>query len=168
MAAGVLVFVALMAACVFWFPGAIVDRDRDRRAPAPLTQAQDLEAKNDVRVILLQGVGGLAVLVAAGGGVWATLREVRVSRDGQLTERFTHAVEQLGSQQVDVRIGGLFALERIAEDSPADRGPIQEILVAFVRNHAPWPKGSPSAPGAGAAAVAHCACAAPTSPPPRP
>jgi hypothetical protein len=149
------VFLALVVACLFWLPGAIVDRDRDPGAPQPLTQADELKAKNDVRVILLQGIGGLALLVGASGGIWATLREVRVSHEGQITERFTRAVEQLGSPEVDVRIGGLYALERIAEDSPADRGPIVEILAAFVRNHAPWPKLPPSAAGAGAEDVPH-------------
>jgi hypothetical protein len=43
-----------------------------------------------------------------------------------------------------VRLGGIYALERIARDSPADRNTIGEVLTAFVRSHAPWP---PSLPG---------------------
>ena len=50
-----------------------------------------------------------------------------------------------GSGKLDVRIGGLYALERIARNSPEDRATIQRILGAFVRNHAPWPTGSPDA-----------------------
>jgi uncharacterized protein YjbI with pentapeptide repeats len=63
---------------------------------------------------------------------------VRVTREGQITERFTRAVDQLGSDRVDVRIGGIYALERIARNSPADRGPIAEVLSAFVRGRAAW------------------------------
>ena len=36
-------------------------------------------------------------------------------------------------------MGGIYALERIANDSPEDRTTIAEVLTAFVRGHAPWP-----------------------------
>jgi hypothetical protein len=41
-----------------------------------------------------------------------------------------------------VRIGGIYALERIARDSPRDHPTIMEVLAAFVREHsrAEWPK----------------------------
>jgi hypothetical protein len=71
-------------------------------------------------------------------GALATWRQVHISREGQITERFTRAVDQLGSQNVDVRIGGIYALERIANNSPADRAAIQYLLGAFVRNNASW------------------------------
>ena len=57
---------------------------------------------------------------------------------------------QLGSERLDVRLGGLYALERIARDSPADRASIREVLTAFVRTHAPWPPGLPGQPAASA------------------
>jgi hypothetical protein len=38
-----------------------------------------------------------------------------------------------------VRLGGIYALERIVNDSPDDRAIIIEVLTAFVRTHAPWP-----------------------------
>ena len=34
------------------------------------------------------------------------------TRDGQIADRYTKAVEQLGSTTVDVTIGGIYALER--------------------------------------------------------
>ena len=52
---------------------------------------------------------------------------------------------------MDVRLGGIYALERIAKDSPRDYGPIMEVLTAFVREQAPWPPAngvlSPKPPG---------------------
>jgi uncharacterized protein YjbI with pentapeptide repeats len=69
---------------------------------------------------------------------------VRISREGQVTERFTRAVDQLGSEHLDVRLGGLYALERIARDSPGDRRTIAEVLTAYIRQRAPWP---PTQPG---------------------
>jgi uncharacterized phosphosugar-binding protein len=56
-----------------------------------------------------------------------------LDRDGQITDRFNKAVEHLGSDKLSVRIGGLYALERIAKDSKNDRSTIIEILCAFVR-----------------------------------
>src|SRR5829696_4431424 len=108
-----------------------------------------LKLQNDVRTTLLQGVGGLAVLV----GAFFTYRQVQIGRrqldvaqQGQVTERFTRAIDQLGSQSLDVRLGGIYALERIASDSPQDRAAIAEVLTAFIRGHAPWPPSRPNQP----------------------
>ncbi|MBB5803571.1 hypothetical protein F4560_003339 [Saccharothrix ecbatanensis] len=98
-----------------------------------LQQAQG-QLQNSVRSTLLQAVGGLLVLVGAA----AAWRQVQVSREGQITERFTRAIDQLGSDNLDVRVGGIYALERIARNSPADRNTVQFVLGVFVRNHAPW------------------------------
>jgi hypothetical protein len=107
-------------------------------------QAQDSRRKlrNDARTTLLQGLGGLAVVV----GATAALRQVRVASKGQVTERFTRAVDQLGHQSIDVRLGGIYALERITRDSEEDRSTIAEVLTAFVRGHAPWPPSRPGQP----------------------
>jgi hypothetical protein len=106
-----------------------------------------LKLQNDVRTTLLQGVGGLAVLI----GAFFTYRQVQTSRrqleiaqHGQVTERFTRAIDQLGHENLDVRLGGIYALERIANDSAQDRTTVTEVLTAFIRGHAPWP---PSRPG---------------------
>ena len=61
----------------------------------------------------------------------------------QISERFTRAIEQLGSPELDVRRGGIYALERISRDSPADHPHVVEALTAFVRDHAPWPPEQP-------------------------
>jgi hypothetical protein len=56
-------------------------------------------------------------------------------REAQLTERYTRAVDQLGSDTVDIRLGGIYALERIAKDSPDGHPTIVEVLSAFIREH---------------------------------
>jgi hypothetical protein len=105
-----------------------------------------LKLQNDVRTTLLQGLGGLAVLTGAFYAyrqVQTARRQVEVAQQGQVTERFTRAIDQLGNANLDVRLGGIYALERIANDSPQDRASVAEVLTAFVRGHAPWP--TPSA-----------------------
>jgi hypothetical protein len=69
--------------------------------------------------------------------------ELRLTRQGQITERFTRAIDQLGARDVqreknlEMRFGGIYALERIAKESPEDYWPVMEILTAYVREHAP-------------------------------
>src|SRR5450759_880395 len=67
--------------------------------------------------------GLVATLAALGAGVGLayTARTYRLSREGHLTDRYTKAVEQLGSDKIEVRLGGIYALERLMHDSPADR-----------------------------------------------
>jgi hypothetical protein len=157
-------FLVLIVASVVWLPAVVVELDRDPGAPGPLTQAEGVAARNGVRVILLQGVGGLALLLGAGTGAWATLRQIQVNQEGQITERFTRAIEQLGSAEVDVRIGGLYGLQRIAEDAVVEREPIVEVLSAYVRNRAPWPpqrQGRPAEPDGDGPDVQHLRVRAP-------
>jgi hypothetical protein len=106
-----------------------------------LQQAQGA-LQNDARATLLQGLGGLVLVI----GAVATWRQVQISREGQITERFTRAVDQIGSKSPDVRIGGIYALQRVANNSAADRATIVRVLGAFVRRHAPWPVGAPDGP----------------------
>jgi hypothetical protein len=99
-----------------------------------LTTAERLKAENDVRATLIQGLGGAALLA----GLYFTARTFQVNREAQATERFTRAIDQLGNEKADVRLGGIYALERIAQGSKADYRPIMEVLATFVREHARW------------------------------
>jgi uncharacterized protein YjbI with pentapeptide repeats len=63
-----------------------------------------------------------------------------LAEQGQITDRFTKAVEQLGSEKLDVRIGGIYALERVARDSIHDHPTVIEVLCAFVRTHSREPR----------------------------
>jgi uncharacterized protein YjbI with pentapeptide repeats len=80
-------------------------------------------------------------LLTLGAGLLATLalvytaRSFRLSREGQVTDRYTKAIEQLGSEKLDVRIGGIYALERVARDSVKDHPTVIEVLAAFIREH---------------------------------
>ncbi|WP_158226967.1 pentapeptide repeat-containing protein [Amycolatopsis vastitatis] len=66
----------------------------------------------------------------------ATRQQNAVTEQGQYTDRFGRAVEQLGSEKADIRLGGIYALERLARDSPRDAGTITNILGGFIRNNA--------------------------------
>ena len=66
-----------------------------------------------------------------------------LTEQGQVTDRYTKAIEQLGSDKLDVRVGGIYALERIARDSKTDHPTVMEVLAAFIREHSREPRGSP-------------------------
>jgi uncharacterized protein YjbI with pentapeptide repeats len=62
-------------------------------------------------------------------------RTLELTEQGQVTDRYTKAIEQLGSDKLDIRIGGIYALERIARDSMRDHPAVMEVLTTFVREH---------------------------------
>ncbi|MBD1845136.1 pentapeptide repeat-containing protein [Cyanobacteria bacterium FACHB-63] len=88
---------------------------------------------------LVQAVGGLLLFVTAWvsfENLKATQRNVLVAEEKQVTERFTQAINQLGTEgddKIAVRLGETYALGRIAEDSPRDYWTIMEILTSFIR-----------------------------------
>ena len=117
-----------------------------------LTGAARLDELDRVRLALLLIVLGAA---AAGVALYVFITSSRDRRhehtERQLNERFMRAVDQIGHPALDVRLGGIYSLERLAQESPEDHGPIVEILAAFVREHAPWPvRTGASATGNGA------------------
>jgi hypothetical protein len=113
---------------------------------AQLTAKERLDAEADVRSSLIQLIGG-TVLVT---GLYFTARGFRLTREGHITDRYAKAIELLGSDKLEGRIGGVYALKRLAKDSPErDSSTILEVLCAYVRVHAPWPQRDqpPQAPG---------------------
>ena len=120
-----------------------------KRQVAGIADAKDrLAAESAFRQILVQLVGGLALLCGlyfTWRTLWTSQETLRVNQktlettqQGQITERFTKAIEQLGdTERLMVRLGGIYALERIARDSERDHWAVMEVLTAFVREQRP-------------------------------
>lgn len=131
--------------------------------------SDQLEAKdvvsleNNARAVLAQIIGGLILLI----GLYFTAMNLKIAQksadttskgtlEGQITERFTKAVAQLGENKKQINIGGIYALERLARDyskstgdlsedvfdrdenAPTDYWAIMEILTAYVRVNSSW------------------------------
>jgi hypothetical protein len=110
--------------------------------PAVLTHHPQLEAAAEQHKASADTrAGWVAMLVAIGaaGGLAFTARTYRLSREGHITDRYSEAVEQLGSDKIEVRLGGIYALERLMRDSTPDQPTIMETLAAYVRQHARIP-----------------------------
>lgn len=89
------------------------------------------------------------LIVAAGLGVvlawWrsrasnrqaiAALQQAELAQRNHVVEMFNRAVDQLGSEKLEVRLGAIYTLNRISRDPQyADyRVPILETLAAYVR-----------------------------------
>jgi uncharacterized protein YjbI with pentapeptide repeats len=133
---------SLLALVIYALPVLLVRSDGDS-----LTPAERLKAENDIRTTLVQALAGailLAGLYFTARTLHVNTRTLEVNREGQITERFTRAIDQLGQPGDDrlaVRLGGIYALERIARDSREDHGPVMEVLTAFVREAARWHPG---------------------------
>src|SRR5215210_7432105 len=107
----------------------------------------DATQRKDFAQLMAQIAGGLALLF----GLYFTWRRVEISQrtletqqDQQVTERFTRAIDQLGQTddkgkpKLEIRLGGIYALERIAKDSPErDYSTVMEVLTAYARENAP-------------------------------
>jgi hypothetical protein len=114
------------------------------------------DIENEARQTLAYILGGILAII----GIYMAHRRIRalerqvqlgqeqlqVAEEGQITERFTRAIEQLGSDKMEIRLGGIYALERIANDSDKDYWPIIETLTAYVREIAPWREPLPDSP----------------------
>lgn len=82
---------------------------------------------------LIQALGGAFFFVTA----FFSWRNLIAAQEKQITERFSKAIEQLGSESLSVRLGGIYSLERIAKDSSKDYVTVMDILTTFVQEKSP-------------------------------
>jgi hypothetical protein len=134
--------VVLLLGCLTAFPEVLVPPSL-RPTNMKLTNANDyMTAQNDVRSTLVSALAGLLLLVTA----IFTWQQLVTSREAQVTERFTRAVELLGNPDLAVRVGAVHSLGRLAVDSPKDDHSIYTLLTAYIRNHSPMEMSKPAKP----------------------
>jgi len=130
--AGFLVLAALVIAILWKVPQLQVEH-------AGIAPENRFNSENEARKTLATMLGAVVVL----GGAYFTWRNIKLVQEGQITDRFTKAIEQLGAvdasgkKKLEVRLGGIYALERIANQSERDHWPIVEVLTAYVRENTP-------------------------------
>ena len=117
-----------------WQVNSVFSTNTTSKQPSVGSSPKELaELENSYRGTLVQAVGGLFFLVTAS----LAYKNFKIAEDKQVTERFSKSVEMLGSEKVEVRLGGVYMLERISRDSPEDYGTVIEVLSAFVRERSP-------------------------------
>ena len=96
-----------------------------------------IDSENTIRTSLFQAVGGLLVFVT----LYISWRTLQANEAKQAAERFSKAVEQLGNDNIHVRLGGIYALEQIAKDAEEKYyWQVMETLTSYVRVRSPWSK----------------------------
>jgi hypothetical protein len=116
---------------------------RDGASPCAAATAQRAHAPGTDPALTAAAIGVGGTVIVGVAGFWASVRNTnkitKLTEQGQLTDRYSKAVEQLGSDKLDVRIGGIYALERTAHDSPRDHLTVMEVLAAFIRENSREP-----------------------------
>jgi uncharacterized protein YjbI with pentapeptide repeats len=144
---GVLVGVvgAAAVAALLHFYGGGTDKDR-----------AGLDVVRTAGTLVAGSGGAIALLLAAHRqrSTELTLEHQReVAVEQRITELYTRAVDQLGNDQAAVRLGGLHALERVAQNNSAQRQTVVDVICAYLRMPYVLPDDKP--PGEDAPAQAH-------------
>lgn len=108
--------------------------------PFPLISTQSAADQIDaLKTALTIGAGaaGAATLILAGRRQ-VHLEEAAATteldaKERRITELYVKAVDQLGSEKAPVRLGGLHALERLAQDNPAPRQTVVDVICSYLR-----------------------------------
>ncbi len=98
------------------------------------TAAEQADAEDKFRRTLSQVLGGVVLL----GGLVLSYQEIQGGREtsrAQIsTQQFSKGVELLGEETLAERLGGIYALERVAQRSETYHWPVMETLTAYVRS----------------------------------
>jgi hypothetical protein len=124
---GLVLAAALIAALLILLPPASVPAGK-----IGYSDQARLVAQSSVRATILQFAAGIVLIL----GLCLTARTVYLSRETHLTDRFTKAVDQLGHGQREVRVGGIYALERLARNSSSDRQLVIEVITSYLHINA--------------------------------
>ncbi|MEM7440511.1 MAG: pentapeptide repeat-containing protein [Pseudomonadota bacterium] len=116
---------------------------------------------------MIAALGGLLTVPLLILNAFHAERRTRASEESYITDRIGQAVEKLGSERIiwregyqesepnlEVRMGALYLLERIAKDSPRDHVPITETICAYIRENASKPHLDAAATSANAQSAA--------------
>jgi hypothetical protein len=99
------------------------------------------EVRLDVIRTALTIGGGTGALITLLYAVRRQLLAEQIAEDNKIdaiekriTELYSKGIEQLGAPNPTVRLGGLYALERLAEDSPRLRETVLDVVCAYLRS----------------------------------
>jgi uncharacterized protein YjbI with pentapeptide repeats len=92
------------------------------------------DVEDNLRKTIGQLLGGAAVLIGAGFAYLQFTQQQQASRDLLISNQVAKGFEQLGSDKVVVRLGGIYALEGVMNTSEQYHQPVLEALSAFVRD----------------------------------
>ncbi|WP_070019177.1 pentapeptide repeat-containing protein [Streptomyces nanshensis] len=125
-----LLVVAALSLVVFHYVYGLLSHPTSTQKPRKPVDINDV-IKTTVTVLTLMG----AVLA----GIYAYRKQLLAEGDAhradasQLADRYTTAAEQLGHEQAAVRLAGVYALARLADDWEEQRQVCIDVLCAYLR-----------------------------------
>jgi Pentapeptide repeats (8 copies) len=84
--------------------------------------------------LVVTSLTAVAALFFTHQSIEATNGQLGISEQGQITDRYNAAIANLGSRSIDIRLGGIYALQRLMQDSSRDQPTVIAVLCAFVRD----------------------------------
>src|SRR4051794_20812511 len=111
------------------------------RSTMPDTKAR-ADVEDNFRKTAGQAIGGMALLIGAGVTYlqfqyqqYQLQEQIATSRALLIGNQVSKGFDQLGSKEIETRLGGIYLLEGVMKTSDQYYRPILEALSAFVRNH---------------------------------
>jgi hypothetical protein len=135
----------LLVIAVWWLWWRLPKREVARLA----LKIRDARARADIednyRKTVGQALGGVAVLIGAFSAYWQFSQQQRSSQeqfsqqqrsshDLLVSNQVSKGFEQLGSKEAVIRVGGIYALEGVMNNSDQYHQAVLEALTAFVRD----------------------------------
>ncbi|WP_404430679.1 pentapeptide repeat-containing protein [Microbacterium lacus] len=155
-AAGLSIFVVVSAVALVFVPQLLVTilvnatfQLNPTPLPLKLSDVEYVDAVTSARTAVLLAAGGVLAVITL---YFTRVRDAHLEakheaerakldldRDANRTDRYGRAIEQLGADSAAIRLGGIFALERLAVDSTRDRQTISNVLTGWVRDNTEFP-----------------------------
>jgi len=95
-------------------------------------------------VAVLPGLAAFGAFYFSQKQIQSTNKQLSIDQNGQITDRYNAAITNLGSGSMEIRLGGIYALQRIMRDSRPDQPTVVAVLCAFVRDQTPPAAAAPT------------------------
>jgi uncharacterized protein YjbI with pentapeptide repeats len=126
----------LMVTAIWWLWWRLPKQEVARLSLKIRDAKARVDVEDNFRKTVGQALGGAAVLLGAGLAYLQFSQQQRASHDLLISNQVSKGFEQLGSDKVVVRLGGIYALEGVMNTSDQYHKPVLEALSAFVREGA--------------------------------
>ena len=123
----------LLGTAVWWLWWRLPKREVARLALKIRDPKARADVEDNLRKTVGQALGGTAVLIGALSAYLQFSQQQQASHDLLISNQVSRGFEQLGSEKVVVKLGGIYALEGVMNNSDQYHRPLLEALIAFVR-----------------------------------
>ena len=141
---GLAVLAALLLAIAIWWLWWRLPKREAARLALTNDPKERADLEDDYRKTIGQALGGIVVLLGA-GVAYLQFSQQQQAHDLLISNQVSKGFEQLGNKDaIVVRLGGIYALEGVMNNSDQYHRPVLEALSAFVREGAKLPTMTPT------------------------